>query len=373
MRLTDRIREAVTAVAVAGGVLASGVLAAPAAPNWGLRVVFFSVGQADAIVAVAPDGDAAVIDAARGAAGADSIAAFLADSSRNGVGTLTKVKMGFVTHYDLDHMGGFRVLPERGIRFRSVYDQGPSLKRRGSARYSEYVAAVGDPNDNDHQDPGEDSFVRKRARLGEHWKLGDATVRVVSVRGNTKGTDRDLDLEPSDQKIDENPGSIALFITLGDFELYTAGDQTSDDWKPEPDTEIGVVRSGVLGERSRVDVLKANHHGSDTSNGHDFLQALRPTVAVVSSTYTKGDKLPKRVAIQQLVEAGALVYITGNGHNPEGRFEDAATTVDDDFKPPEGSVVNEAGTVEIIVNRNGQSFRVSTAGMERVFSAVDQS
>lgn len=224
MRLADQVREVVTAVVVAGGVATGTYLAEPGAADWGLRIVFFNVGQADAIVAVAPDGDVAVIDAAHGATGADSIAAFLADSARNGVGSLTDVKMGFVTHYDLDHMGGFRRLPEHGIRFRSVYDQGLSKRREGATRYMEYVEAVGDPNNNGMRDPGEDGFVRKRARLGVHWKLGDAQVRVVSVRGNTKGTEWDLDLDPSDKEIDENPGSIALLITLGEFELYTAGD-----------------------------------------------------------------------------------------------------------------------------------------------------
>ncbi|HSR40865.1 MAG TPA: hypothetical protein VLL48_01805, partial [Longimicrobiales bacterium] len=210
MRLSDRVREVVAAVVVAGGTATGAFLAEADAPDWGLRIVFLDVGQADAIVAVAPDGDAAVIDAAHGATGADSIAAFLTDSARNGVGDLTDVKMGFVTHYDLDHMGGFRTLPERGIRFRSVYDQGPSLEREGATRYGEYLEAVGDPNDNVEEDPAEEGFVRKEARLGVHWKLGDARVRVVSVRGNTKGGAWDVDLEPSEEEVDENPGSIAL-------------------------------------------------------------------------------------------------------------------------------------------------------------------
>lgn len=39
--------------------------------------------------------------------------------------------------------------------------------------------------------------------------------------------------------------------------------------------------------------------GSDTSNGHDFIRALDPEVAVISSKYTRGDSIPRMVTVQQ--------------------------------------------------------------------------
>ncbi|MCY4486760.1 MAG: hypothetical protein OXF11_06535 [Deltaproteobacteria bacterium] len=51
----------------------------------------------------------------------------------------------------------------------------------------------------------------------------------LTVRGDTDGTAHDLDLDPAGktESFDENPGSIALLIRLGEFVFYTTGDQTS--------------------------------------------------------------------------------------------------------------------------------------------------
>lgn len=343
-------------------------------PDWSLHIVVFNVGQADAIVVLDSNGQTCVIDAGRSSSSAEQIADFLADEDENGVGEITTVKLGFVTHYDLDHMGGFEPLINSGIEFSSVYDQGPSAKRSGATRYTEYLQAVGDTNDNmlDDDPQGGNPFVRKKAKVGLHWKLGDAKIRCVAVRGDTKGTAHDQDLDPSAANINENPGSIALLITLGDFEFYTAGDQTSDDWKHEPDTEIAVVQSGVIGSENDIDVIKVSHHGSDTSTGDAFVNALDPEVAVISSRFSTRDRLPKMVAIKQLVENDVLVYVTGDGHDPQtGTFAQAGHSEDDGFTPPADSVINNAGDIHIFVSADGSSYVVESDGTWRQFSAVD--
>ena len=50
-------------------------------------------------------------------------------------------------------------------------------------------------------------------------------IICVAVRGDTANEDNDLDLDPAegDKGFDENPGSVALLVRLGEFELYTAG------------------------------------------------------------------------------------------------------------------------------------------------------
>jgi competence protein ComEC len=285
---------------------------------------------------------------------------------------ITDVKLGFVTHYDQDHVGGFTAFEDQSISFRSVYDQGPSMKRRGASVYSKYLDYVGDPDD-DMLGDSDEEFVRKTAQVSRNWKIGEARVRVLSVRGDTRGSDNDVDLDPSAASIDENPGSIALLVSLGDFELYTAGDQTSNDWKThEPDTEIAVVNAGAIGDDSDIDVYKANHHGSDTSNGRAFVQALSPEVAVVSSKYTKGHKLPKLVAIKQLADAGARIYVTGEGQGPAGLFTRSTVTTEDDiYSPPVSQVINRSGDVHILVRSDGERYRVFGGGRWCEYSAVD--
>jgi len=357
--------------------LGTGTALSPNGGDWGLHIAILDVGQADAIAIVSPDGDACVIDAGRDAAAGRKLATFLQDASENGVGDLSAVKMGFATHYDADHIGGFDALHEAGVTFGAVYDQGPSLGRRTGEKsaYGKYVSVVGDPNGNLEDDDANEEgieFVRQRAAYGLHWTVGDAQVQCVTVTGDTKDSAYDIaGLDPSAKDIDENPGSIGLLVTLNDFEFYTAGDQTSHDWKTEPDTEVSVVNSGALGAENDIDVLKVSHHGSDTSTGAEFVKALDPEVAVISSTYAK-DKLPKMVSIKQLVGNHALVFITGDGTNPDTHsFTDAKTKEDDGFTPPDGTVVNEAGDVHIIVAQDGSSYRVYASGKWYEFSAVD--
>lgn len=343
--------------------------------DWSLHIVFFSVGQADAMAIVSPEGEACVIDAGNGSTAGKRIVRFLKDRESNGFGEISLVKYGFATHYDADHIGGFKTLADSGITFQAFYDQGRSYKRQGKPTYNKYLTVTGDLNDNLSFDEGETGFIRARAGVGQEWHLGAAIIKCLSVRGDTHGSDFDLPLDPTCEEIDENPGSIALLITLGDFEFYTAGDQTSDDWKNDkPDTEIAVVLSGAFGSETDIDVLKVNHHGSDTSTGQEFVKALRPEVAIISSKFNKGHKLPKMISIMQLVENQTLVYITGNGQDSTGAFTVSNhTDLDNDYTPDSSMVINDAGDVHIFVSADGRSYTVETDHTNEIrkFSSVD--
>ena len=361
---------------VGGGIVAAiivgGLLLIPNGVDWDLHIVFFDVGQADAIAIVSKNGDACVIDAGKTNDHGKLIARFLTDTSFNKVDEINHVKLAFATHFDLDHIGGFDALSDAGISFGSIYDQGASSYRDGKLNYSNYLEVTGDMNNNMIEDAGEQNYVRKQAKVGVQWKLGDAKIKCVSARGDTKGNSHDVDIDPLNDNHDENAGSIALLITLGNFEFYTAGDQTSNDWKSnEKDTEIGVVKSGVLGAETDIDVLKVSHHGSDTSTGKEFIQALHPEVAIICSEYTK-DKLPKMVSIKQLVDDSAFVYITGNGiHEDSISFAHAKTPEDDGFFPDTSRVRNDAGEIHIFVYADGDSFRVHYKNRFEYYSAVD--
>ena len=152
------------------------------------------------------------------------IATYLLDPAKNGVGRIDTALYLFSSHYDADHISGIDRLRPNGVAFREAFDQGISKKRRvlASNPYGNYVRSVGDPNNNHRRDSGEAGFVRQRAAHSLTRSLGAATITVVSVNGDTEGSQHDLPLDPSIQDIDENPGSIALLIRLGDFEYYTA-------------------------------------------------------------------------------------------------------------------------------------------------------
>lgn len=68
-----------------------------------------------------------------------------------------------------------------------------------------------------------------------------------------------------------NNASIAMRLCYGDSSFWTAG----DTYVPG---EQEILRA--YGEAIRSDVVKMNHHGYETSNGRDYVETLRPKVAV---------------------------------------------------------------------------------------------
>ncbi len=349
--------------------------------GWGLEIMIFSVGQADAIALVGSDGEACVIDAGKDSSAGQRMAKFFRNKSENGVAQIEHVKLAFASHYDEDHIGGFPslTLAPNGVTLDRVIDQGPSKLRNIGSRstYGKYLKVTGDLNDNMVKDANELKFVREKAEPGTNWSFGLATIRCVEVRGNTGDRNHSLAQDPANDHIDnENPGSVALTVSLGKFRFYCGGDQTSSNWvHDEPDVERAVLESGCLGSQTHVDVLKVSHHGSDTSSGTNFIRALTPEVAVISSAH-EHDALPKLVTIKTLLDNNpdTVVLITGNGADPDtGMFPKSTEAKDDDNYTPPGNVYNDMGDVRIYVSQDGATFRVEAGTYTNHFTSTGNS
>ncbi len=59
--------------------------------KWGLKIIFFNLGQADAILLMTPNGDTCLIDSGKNATHGDRVADFLSSKTQNGVGTIQTV------------------------------------------------------------------------------------------------------------------------------------------------------------------------------------------------------------------------------------------------------------------------------------------
>ncbi len=345
---------------------------------WGLKIVVFDVGQADAVLLMTPNGDTCMVDTGKTNANGDLFAAYLKTAADNGVGELNTLDLLYTTHYDRDHIGGITKLRDGGIRIRKAFDQGLSVKRDGKTFYTKYVTAVGDPNNNYVQDADEPDFVRHRLDVGHSEFIGatdDVEIRCVSVRGDTVGDAHDLpDLDPSVADIDENPGSIALLVRLGEFEFYTAGDQTDDDWKHhEPAVEEKLIAANAIPGGNDIDVIKVSHHGSDTSTSASLVTEMDPEVAIISSDFVSNQGLPKRNVIQLFEENDCYVLVTGDGINPDtDQFTDSgASTLDDNYRHDPAAVFNARGTITVLVSTDGTKYTVLGDSFSKTFSAKD--
>jgi len=328
--------------------------------NWGLKIVIFDVGQGDGALLLTPNGQAVIIDTGETQKHGETMAKYLLDKDRNGVKKIETVQWMFVSHYHKDHIGGVRGLAGK-IKCIAAFDQGPALLDHTNPKgtFTAYVRYVGDKDDDGREDPNEFGFVRHRARYGQEFKMGaneEVSIHILSVNGDTAGTAHDLPLSPITLDSDLNPGSIIQLVTLKDFEYLTTGDTTSDDWKKKPDSEEALIHAHAIPGGHDIDVLKVAHHGSDTSSGRLFIESLRPEVAIISSTFKRGHKLPKLTSIKILETNGARVLVTGRARDNKGKFHQSTNAFDDGYVPQR--TTDELGTITIFVAKDGSKYTI---------------
>lgn len=83
-----------------------------------------------------------------------------------------------------------------------------------------------------------------------------------------------------DGKFNENPLSIALLFSYGNFRYYIGGDISGvDDW---PDVDLETPLASVVGE---VDAMSLHHHGYKDASNAFFLKSLNPSVIIQPSLH----------------------------------------------------------------------------------------
>ena len=121
--------------------------------------------------------------------------------------------------------------------------------------------------------------------VGTTWPLGSATVTMVG---------------PVAQYSDTNDTSIVLRIEYGSTSFLLTGDM-------EKIAETDLVNSGA---NLRADVLQVGHHGSSTSTGYLFLNAVMPEMGVISCGVNNKYGHPHEETLSILRDAGVDVYRT---------------------------------------------------------------
>ena len=204
----------------------------PTPPDTVLRVTFLDVGQGDAVLVQAPEGQNALIDAGRG-----DIVPLLREMG------VSQIDLMVATHPHADHIGGMaRVIESIPVRF--FMDNG---EPHTTATYRGLIAAL--------QARPEITYLEATPRT---ISLGSATLEVLPLlpRGTTEHNDR----------------SVSLVLRFGDFTALLSGD-----------SEVRQLTHLVgLGAVPALTLLKAAHHGSDNGFTWSFLQAARPRVVVIS-------------------------------------------------------------------------------------------
>jgi len=259
----------------------STLMAAGFAPGQ-LEIHVLDVGHGDAQLIISPTGETMLIDVGR-----KEYTARTAEYLRQVLGGDLAVDYLMFSHYHGDHMQAFIPLMEEGLRIRRV------ILDRGGDR-DEFTAGAWYGAFYDHVSDPANGLTRVRVYPGDQIDLGpDITVDVLSVG------DIDTRTACGVPVLGENDNSIALWLTYGDFDYWTAGDLTGE---PYHSIEAAVI---PLLPRE-VDVYRANHHAREQNNSPEFLSVLNPTVSIASTS----SKVAHWNTIVALEEYGDL-YITG--------------------------------------------------------------
>lgn len=255
------------------------VLLTACAKEQSLRIVFFDVGQGDSAAIYFPNGESLLVDAGTGKT--DIVRKLRQTGAPQSISIL-------MTHPHSDHIGGMLpVLKEFDIVH--AYDTGYPHSRI----YENILNRLLD-----------DKVPYSVVRSGQKFSFGEAQITILHP---------DEGLEP----YDINDSSVVFMLGYRDFRALFTGD--AEKWS---ETRM-VNRWGKLLE---ADVLKVGHHGSRSSSSSDFLNVVKPQVAVISLAKDNSYGFPHKQAVLALEDSGADIYrtdlhgditIISDGHNIE--------------------------------------------------------
>ena len=241
--------------------------ARPVAEGGGFQVHFIDVGQADAALVIC-DGHYMLIDGGN-AEDSDLIYAYL---ERHGA---RHIDYMVATHAHEDHIGGL----SGALNYAAVDAAFCPVRSYSSKVFQNMVKYLGEQ--------GKSLTVPEP---GEKFALGSAQVEILG---------------PVKEYDDANDTSIVLRVDYGKTSFLFTGDMESG-------AERDLLDSGA---DVRATVLKAGHHGSDTSTSYQFLREVMPQYAVIS--VGEGNKYghPSDEVLSRFRDAGTEVYRTDmQGH-----------------------------------------------------------
>lgn len=113
---------------------------------------------------------------------------------------------------------------------------------------------------------------------------------------------------------DPNGNSIVVLLELGGVRLLLTGDAESGA-RADPAAALGDVEEHLVDRFAAAidaDILQVGHHGSKTSSRRAFLDAVSPSLALISAgprSY-KGTRLPDPEVLEALTAVGATILRT---------------------------------------------------------------
>lgn len=247
-----------------GGVLGLILLAVSAflsLPDGKLHLVFCNVGQGDAIYIRTPKGADVLIDGGPDSKVLNCLSSHMPFWDRD-------IELAILTHPQADHLNGFlAVLPRYKV---DRFGMGPEGNE--SEGYKRLIGLLKDKKvEVFNPYSGEKISFSDGVSLDIVWPYYEWVEGKVA-KGDLVSFDRDGVVLGAKTGEDLNSFSEVVNIKYGQFSALLMGDADSS-------IQGEIMKVASL---SPVDVLKVPHHGSKTSLREDFLNLIKPNLAVIS-------------------------------------------------------------------------------------------
>ena len=261
-----------------------------------LEVVFLSVGQGDAAVLFTPEGHTLLIDAGTERAGERHVLPYLERCGKR------HIDAAIITHEHLDHAGGFAALAGK------VQTDTVMIPRGMDQAWIDGIL-VG----SECQYSNAPSFAQ--LVRGNQINAGSVRLEMINpivygggpeaVGDGLRGTSLEGDVGFSGNlTFDPNEASLVFHVVCGEFSMLLCAD-AGRKFEQEVFRCLGPEGHGVL----RADVLKVGHHGSSSATSARFLEAVKPSIAVISVGRNSYGH-PSQDTVERLLQSGAAVLRT---------------------------------------------------------------
>ena len=247
--------------------------------NQKLKVIFFDVGQGDAIMISQGQNQILIDGGPSGQKEMEKLGKYIPFWDR-------KIEIVIATHPDQDHIGGL-IDVMKNYKIGKVID---NSAENDSQVYKNYLEIIKNKN-----------IERLKGREGINIKIKDANLEIIYPSLNLTNNPKDTNVDSIVAKLNYGQNS---FLFTGDFPL-----------EKEPS-----LLSDKFDLKSRV--LKVSHHGSKNATSEEFLKKVSPTDAIISSGKNNNYGHPspeilerlktKKTNIFRTDEKGDIEYICKN-------------------------------------------------------------